>query len=159
MTEPNFRALAFKALYYLDRIPLASSYPLAREIRAALDDRDGQTCTKCGAGHYTETSIYDDWDGLLHCNNKECNHEVKRYKSEDEPKPEPEPQEVFVSSKTQAVIDAYEETADKYKALAAVIRALVNQGDCIYDPEADYQPVGIVRDSFSLAIADELEAL
>ena len=36
MTEPNFRALASKALYYLDRMPLASSYPLAREIRAAL---------------------------------------------------------------------------------------------------------------------------
>ena len=36
MTEPNFRDLATKALYYLDRMPLASSYPLAREIRAAL---------------------------------------------------------------------------------------------------------------------------
>ena len=36
MTEPNFRDLATKALYYLDRIPLASSYPLPREIRAAL---------------------------------------------------------------------------------------------------------------------------
>jgi hypothetical protein len=91
------------------------------------DDRDGQTCTKCGAGHYTETSIHDDWDGLLHCTNKNCNHEVKRYKSEDEPKPKPEPQEVFVSSKTQAAIDAYEATADKYKALAAVIRAVADQ--------------------------------
>ena len=113
------------------------------------DDRDGQTCTKCGAGYYTETSIQDDWDGVLHCNNKKCNHEVKRYKSE----------EVFVSPKTQYILDAYESATDKYKALAAVLRALVNQGDCMYDPEADHQPVGVVRDSFSLAIADELEAI
>jgi hypothetical protein len=63
------------------------------------------------------------------------------------------------SPKTQAVVDAYEATADKYKAIAAIIRALVNQGDCLYDPEADHQPVGVVRDSVSLAIADELEAV
>jgi hypothetical protein len=48
------------------------------------DDRDGQTCTKCGIGYYYETSIHDDWDGVLHCNNKKCNHEVKRYKSKDD---------------------------------------------------------------------------
>ena len=47
------------------------------------DDRNGQTCTKCGAGYYTETSIHDDWDGVLHCNNKKCNHEVKRYGHND----------------------------------------------------------------------------
>jgi len=125
------------------------------------DDRRDQLCTECGVGVYAETSIHDDWDGLLHCTNKNCNHEVKRYKSEDEPKPkpEPEPQEVFVSPKTQYILDAYESATDKYKALAAVLRALVNQGDCMYDPEADHQPVGVVRDSFSLAIADELEAL
>ena len=82
---------------------------LSPEAQAVLDaindpdDRDGQTCTKCGAGHYTETSIYDDWDGLLHCTNKECNHEVKRYKWEDEPKPKPEPQGVAVSAKAQVV--------------------------------------------------------
>ena len=47
------------------------------------DDRNGQTCTKCGAGYYTETSLHDDWDGVLHCNNKKCNHEVKRYRHND----------------------------------------------------------------------------
>ena len=63
-----------------------------------------------------------------------------------------------LSPKAQAVVDAYESTADKYKALAAALRALVNQGDCIDDPEAG-GVVGIVRDTVSLAIADELEAL
>jgi hypothetical protein len=41
-------------------------------------DRDGQTCEVCGKGYYKETSIHDDWDGVLHCS--KCNHEVKRYK-------------------------------------------------------------------------------
>ena len=120
------------------------------------DDRRDQVCTKCGVGWYAETSIYDDWDGLLHCTNKECNHEVKRYKSKDNPLPKPE--EVKLSPKAQAVVDAYECTADKYKALAAVIRALVNQGDSIDDRESG-EMVGVVRDSVSLAIATELEAL
>jgi NAD-dependent SIR2 family protein deacetylase len=35
-------------------------------------------CEKCGKGYYTETSIQDDWHGLLHCS--KCNHEVTRYK-------------------------------------------------------------------------------
>ena len=52
------------------------------------DDRLNQTCTKCGVGDYQETSIHDDWDGVLHCTNKKCNHEVKRYKHKDNPQPE-----------------------------------------------------------------------
>jgi predicted RNA-binding protein Jag len=51
------------------------------------DDRKDQLCTECGVGRYQETSIHDDWDGLLHCTNKKCNHEVKRYKSDDNPQP------------------------------------------------------------------------
>lgn len=51
------------------------------------DDRRDQPCTKCGVGVYAETSIHDDWDGVLHCTNKKCNHEVKRYKSDDNPQP------------------------------------------------------------------------
>jgi hypothetical protein len=62
------------------------------------------------------------------------------------------------SPKTQAVVDAYEATADKYKAIAAIIRALVNQGDSIDDRETG-ELVGVVRDSVSFAIADELEAV
>ena len=51
------------------------------------DDRLNQLCTKCGVGDYQETSIHDDWDGVLHCTNKKCNHEVKRYKHKDNPQP------------------------------------------------------------------------
>jgi hypothetical protein len=51
------------------------------------DDRYDQLCTKCGMGRYHETSIHDDWEGVLHCTNKKCNHEVKRYKSDDNPQP------------------------------------------------------------------------
>jgi hypothetical protein len=51
------------------------------------DDRYDQLCTECELGRYHETSIHDDWDGVLHCTNKKCNHEVKRYKSDDNPQP------------------------------------------------------------------------
>ena len=120
------------------------------------DDRDGQTCTKCGIGYYTETSIHDDWDGVLHCNNKECNHEVKRYKSKDEPEPKPEPQKVAVSAKTQAVLGAFTEdnalhnwSQNRYKttALAAALRAAADQLDHATSAHTLY------------AIADELETL
>ena len=94
------------------------------------DDRDGQTCTKCGAGHYTETSIHDDWDGLLHCTNKKCNHEVKRYKSEDEPKPE-SMEQIALSPEAQVVLDsanqAYDQAATVAQGTAAAIRAAADQ--------------------------------
>ena len=114
------------------------------------DDRDGQTCTKCGIGYYTETSIHDDWDGVLHCNNKECNHEVKRHKSKDKPKPKPEPQKVAISTKTQAVLSVYEKVWGQGHvppvALAA-LRAAADQLDHATSAHTLY------------AIADELEAL
>jgi hypothetical protein len=116
------------------------------------DDRDGQICTNCCAGIYMETSIHDDWDGVLHCNNKECNHEVKRYKSKDKPKPKPEPQKVAVSAKTQAVLDAYFTHADLLnrevsheEMLAAALRAAADQLDHATSAHTLY------------AIADELE--
>jgi hypothetical protein len=40
-------------------------------------DMSGEICTKCEKGIYKETSIYDDWDGTLHCDS--CGHEIKRY--------------------------------------------------------------------------------
>ena len=120
------------------------------------DDRDGQTCTKCGIGYYTETSIHDDWDGVLHCNNKECNHEVKRYKSKDEPEPKPEPQKVAVSAQAQAVLDAAEDAygyshSEFYRCpqsvAAAALRAAADQLDHATSAHVLY------------AIADELEVL
>jgi len=32
-------------------------------------------CEKCGKGAYTETSFWDDMDGVLHCD--KCRHRVK----------------------------------------------------------------------------------
>lgn len=43
-------------------------------------DMKGKTCKKCKKGKYDETSIYDDWDGKLHC--VKCGHETKRYAPE-----------------------------------------------------------------------------
>lgn len=40
-------------------------------------DMKNRKCTRCGKGKYVETSVYDDWEGSLHCN--KCNHCVSRY--------------------------------------------------------------------------------
>jgi hypothetical protein len=64
---------------------------------------------------------------------------------------------VFVSSKTQAVIDAYEETADKYKALAAALRAIASQG--VFADVAVNKTIEVVPVAAILATADELESL
>ena len=124
------------------------------------DDRDGQTCTKCGIGYYDETSIHDDWDGVLHCTNKECNHEVKRYKSKDNPPPKPE--KAQLSPAAQAVLDAainVAESPDAEAIIAAVLRALaynVYSDEIVTCGGSSYALV-IERDDI-LAIADELEA-
>ena len=95
------------------------------------NDHNGQTCTKCGIGYYYETSIHDDWDGVLHCNNKKCNHEVKRYKSDDNP--EPAVEKAKLSPAAQAVLDASSDApvgegwnADRL-AIAAALRAAADQ--------------------------------
>jgi len=40
-------------------------------------DKTGKLCTKCKKGHYKETGIEDDWDGVLHCD--KCGVEVPRW--------------------------------------------------------------------------------
>ena len=42
-----------------------------------MEDKTNTTCKQCGKGVYVETSIHDDIDGVLHCNN--CGHKIKRY--------------------------------------------------------------------------------
>lgn len=42
-----------------------------------VNDLLNTECHKCVEGHYVETSQFDDYDGLLHCD--KCNHEVKRH--------------------------------------------------------------------------------
>lgn len=130
------------------------------------DDRNGQTCTMCCAGYYQGTSIHDDWDGVLHCTNKECNHEVIRYKWKDDPKPQPEPVKSKLSSAAQAVLDAAMDTPEEQPYefdIAAALRAAADQvcpSDAI-EPR-NYLPLAIENERIRrelLAIADELEGV
>jgi len=133
---PDFRALCAELLEVIEGEYEGTGlcYELRDRAAAALlaiaDDRDGQTCTKCGAGYYTETSIHDDWDGLLHCSNKKCNHEVKRYKSEDEPKPE-SMGNTALSPEAQTVLDAanmvFSQAGTTAQGIAAAICAAADQ--------------------------------
>ncbi len=41
-------------------------------------DMTGRTCSECGKGKYAETSITDDWDGVLHCTL--CGYKVVRWR-------------------------------------------------------------------------------
>ena len=127
------------------------------------DDRDGQTCTKCGIGYYDETSIHDDWDGVLHCTNKECNHEVKRYKSKDNPPPKPE--KAQLSPAAQAVLDAainVAESPDAEAIIAAALHAVAERNE--YKPDMRDEMEVMFSEGWNshrkelLAIADELEA-
>jgi hypothetical protein len=93
------------------------------------NDRKDQLCTECGVGRYQETSIHDDWDGVLHCTNKECNYEVRRYKSMDNFEPEPD-RVVKLSPAAQAVLDAainVAESPDAEAIAAAALRAVADQ--------------------------------
>jgi hypothetical protein len=94
------------------------------------DDRKDQICTMCCAGRYQETSIYDDWDGVLHCTNKKCNHEVKRYKWKDNPKPQPEPVKSKLFPAAQAIdfaIYGPGPGATRRDIAAAALRAAADQ--------------------------------
>jgi hypothetical protein len=119
-----------------------------------FDDRKGQICTKCGVGNYQETSIHDDWDGVLHCTNKECNHEVKRYKSKDEPKPE-SMENTALSPEAQAVLDAanqaYDQAATVAQGTAAAICAAAEPFHWTWNAEMCHKHL--------ITIAQELEAL
>jgi len=139
------------------------------------DDRNGQTCTMCCAGYYQETSIHDDWDGVLHCTNKECNHEVIRYKWKDDPKPQPELVKSKLSPAAQAVLDAWGNVirADNYEGrvevpIAAALRTATDQsvpvppmiveGGRTYEEAWTATIHHVIRRRF-LAIAAELEGV
>jgi hypothetical protein len=123
------------------------------------DDRKDQLCTECGVGRYQETSIHDDWDGVLHCNNKKCNHEVKRYKSDDNP--EPAVEKAKLSPAAQAVLDAVinvAESPDAEAIAAAVLRALLAEKGEVYFDENGKITDFVVMQGDILTIAKELEA-
>jgi hypothetical protein len=102
---------------------------MSKKTMTDPDDRMHQFCTKCGLGRYQETSHQDDWDGVLHCTNKACKHEVKRYKSDDNP--QPQPKKVKLSPTAQEVLDAalFEVNAecDARWIAVAVLRAIADQ--------------------------------
>ena len=60
-----------------------------------------------------------------------------------------------LSSQAQAIVDSYENTTDKYKALAAVLRALTDEAENFYDPSEG--KTAAVRVDDILKIATELE--
>jgi hypothetical protein len=117
------------------------------------DDRYDQLCTKCGVGRYHETSIHDDWDGVLHCTNRACNHEVGRYKFDDNPPPKPKM--VKLSPAAQTVLDASLGRDSDRLVIAAALRAAADQ----IEPE-DGIPSEVQRVLDKLrAIADELDGV
>jgi hypothetical protein len=118
------------------------------------DDRYGQPCTKCGIGYYDETSIHDDWDGVLHCTNKECNYEVRRYKLMDNFEPEPD-RVVKLSPAAQAVLHSFWDapvSPARNCQIAAALRAVVLK--CEY---SDDYGTSLINPDDILAIAKELE--
>lgn len=56
--------------------------PLQKESRP-MKDMTYSKCEKCKKGTYQETSISDDWQGLLHCNNSNCRYEINRWQHEE----------------------------------------------------------------------------
>ena len=46
-----------------------------------MKDLNGETCTQCQKGYYAETTIFDEWDGILHCTH--CGRGVKRVEEEE----------------------------------------------------------------------------
>lgn len=62
-----------------------------------------------------------------------------------------------LSPQAQEIVDAYESTADKYKALAAVLRALTDEAENFYDPCEG--KTAAVRVDDILKIVEELEQL
>lgn len=63
-----------------------------------------------------------------------------------------------LSPQAQAIVDAYENTTDKYDALAAVLRALVIEVLISKYQYADWEMVDIIQEEIQ-AIAEELEQI
>jgi hypothetical protein len=121
------------------------------------NDRKDQLCTECGVGRYQETSIHDDWDGVLHCTNKECNYEVRRYKSMDNFEPEPD-RVVKLSPAAQAVLDAAINVAESPDAEAITAAALRAAADQVVPENTGISYTKQDIRAALLGIADELEA-
>ena len=82
-------------------------------------DLTDQLCTECGIGRYKETSHYDDLDGVLHCTNKKCNHEVKRYKWEHNPQPRKQ-----LTNKKMSYSEKYQQLENQIEELQKEVKRL-----------------------------------
>ena len=82
-------------------------------------DLTDQLCTKCGIGRYKETNHYDDLDGVLHCTNKKCNHEVKRYKWEHNPQPRKQ-----LTNKKMSYSEKYQQLENQIEELQKEVKRL-----------------------------------
>ena len=82
-------------------------------------DLTDQLCTECGIGLYKETSHYDDLDGVLHCTNKKCNHEVKRYKWEHNPQPRKQ-----LTNKKMSYSEKYQQLENQIEELQKEVKRL-----------------------------------
>lgn len=82
-------------------------------------DLTDQLCTECEIGLYTETSHYDDLDGVLHCTNKKCNHEVKRYKWEHNPQPHKQ-----LTNKQMSYSEKYQQLENQIQELQKEVKRL-----------------------------------
>ena len=82
-------------------------------------DLTDQLCTECGIGLYKETSHYDDLDGVLHCTNKKCNHEVKRYKWEHNPQPRKQ-----LTNKQMSYSEKYQQLESQIEELQKEVQRL-----------------------------------
>jgi hypothetical protein len=117
------------------------------------DDRKDQLCTECGVGRYQETSIHDDWDGVLHCTNKKCNHEVKRYKSDDNP--QPTQQMTLSKEQFSKLVENYAshiiEGLDSSSLELMVFDLLVRE----YETYTEEQILGEIEELYSAEVATE----
>ena len=82
-------------------------------------DLTDQLCTECGIGLYKETSHYDHLDGVLHCTNKKCNHEVKRYKWEHNPQPHKQ-----LTNKQMSYSEKYQQLENQIQELQKEVKRL-----------------------------------
>lgn len=82
-------------------------------------DLTDQLCTECGIGRYKETNHYDHLDGVLHCTNKKCNHEVKRYKWEHNPQPHKQ-----LTNKKMSYSEKYQQLESQIEELQKEVKRL-----------------------------------
>lgn len=88
-------------------------------------DMSGEPCIQCKKGHYTETSISDDWDGVQHCS--KCNHRITRHLTTDE------------LNKLKKSVSELDEAGLTKNALYGQMKKTSNPSN--YEPEISDEPI------------------